>query len=203
MKPIIYVIDDHPSMRRSLNSFLTVAGYDVHLFSAPAEFLEKCADACSGCIVLDVLMPGMNGLQLQRLLADRDYCMPIIFITGSGDIPMSVKAMKMGAVDFLQKPFKSKTLLDLVEKAVARNRIELARRGENLLAREKLVALTPREKDVMNLVIKGRLNKQIAVDLGIAEKTVKIHRGRVMVKTGSQSVAELLLLVDRAGLRQE
>jgi len=201
VKPIVYVVDDHPSIRKCLDSLLSLAGYEVKTFSSPEEFLKNHGNAQEGCLVLDVLMPGLSGLQLQSLLTKHGFCLPIIFITGSADVPMSVKALKLGAVDFLQKPFDPNTLMETVERALIKNRLELAMFKETALARSKLELLSAREKDVLHLVVKGLLNKQIAFTLGISEKTVKTHRGRAMKKTGVRSVVELIGVVEKARLR--
>ena len=198
-RPIVYVVDDHPSIRKSVGYLLSLAGFQVMSFSSPDEFLKICKDAKQGCLLLDVYMPGMNGLRLQRLLNDLDFHLPVIFMTGTGDISSSVQAMKMGALDFIQKPFDARTLIKAVEKALEKNRIELAVRGMTDAAREKLALLSPREKDVLKLAVKGLLNKQIASELGIAEATVKIHRGRAIKKTGAHSIAELIVLFEKAG----
>lgn len=174
-------------------------GYNVETFSSAREFLA-CPRSAIGCIVLDISMPDMSGLDLQEALAKADYGMPIIFITGHGDIPMSVKAMKKGAVDFLAKPFDDHDLLSAIETAIERDRKGRREHAQRTEARSHLDALTPREREVMTLVVRGLLNKQIAAELGISEATVKVHRGRVMEKIRVKSVADLVR-VARMGSR--
>jgi len=144
--PIVYVVDDHPSIRKSVSCILSVAGFEVMPFSSPNEFLKICSDAKQGCLLLDLYMPGMNGLRLQRLLNDLDFHLPVIFMTGTGDISSSVQAMKMGAMDFIQKPFDARTLIKAVEKALEKNRIELAVRRIADASRERLALLSPRKR---------------------------------------------------------
>ena len=199
-EPIVFVVDDDPSVRKSLRRLLAAAGLRVEVFGTAQEFLEKYSGAAPGCLVLDVRLPGLNGLELQQTLAKRDCYLPIVFITGHGNIPMSVHAMKAGAVDFLTKPFSPQKLVTAVELGLEKSRQELARRSEITRLRERLSTLSPRESEVLLHVAAGKLNKQIAADLGIAEKTVKVHRGRVMHKLMVQSVAELVRLVEKLGL---
>ena len=197
---IVFVADDDASVRRSLARLLKSAGHAVEVFASADEFLQAERREGVGCLVLDVQMPGLNGLELQTALAERGSCLPIIFITGHGDIPMSVRAMKAGAVDFLSKPFSDDVLLKAVDQALARGRQEFETRAEIAEIRSRLATLTPREREVMEHVVTGELNKQIAVDLGTAEKTIKIHRGRVMQKMRVQSVAELVRIAEKAGI---
>jgi FixJ family two-component response regulator len=199
----VLVVDDDASVRKSLSRLLRSAGYEVETFAAPTEFLDAERPEEDGpcCAVFDVEMPGLTGLELQERLAREPVPPPIVFITGHGDIPMGVKAMKDGAVDFLPKPVLDEELLDAVRRALDRDREARARRADLRAAREALVTLTPREHEVMRHVIAGMLNKQIARKLDIAEKTVKVHRGRVMEKTGVDSLAELVRLCQRAGIR--
>jgi FixJ family two-component response regulator len=199
-EPIVFVVDDDPSVRKSLRRLLAAAGLRVEVFGTAQEFLEKYSGAAPGCLVLDVRLPGLNGLELQQTLAKRDCYLPIVFITGHGNIPMSVQAMKAGAVDFLTKPFSPQKLVTAVELGLEKSRQELARRSEITRLRERLSTLSARESEVLLHVAAGKLNKQIAADLGIAEKTVKVHRGRVMHKLMVQSVAELVRLVEKLGL---
>ena len=208
----VYVVDDDPSVRKGLCRLLRSAGYDVEVFSSASEFLARpCSDLphsetpqskirnpqSAGCLVLDVQMPGLNGLDLQKALGGTERSMPIVFITGQGDIPMSVRAMKKGAVDFLTKPVDGQILLDAIAVALRQDQELRQRRAETTESRKREQTLTPREHDVMARVVTGMLNKQIAADLGIKEGTVKVHRGRVMIKMGVQSVAELVGLCAR------
>jgi len=195
---VIFVIDDDASVRRSLSLLLRSAGCAVETFASAEEFLKRRAFDNIGCIILDVRMRGMTGLDLQEHLARHDCHMPIIFITGHGDIPMGVQAIKKGAVDFLTKPFDDTQLLSLVESAIERFRKEKASLDEIRDFRRRLKTLTPREHDVFLCVIAGSLNKQIAEELNIKEHTVKVHRGRVMQKLDVDSVANLVRLAEKA-----
>ena len=198
--PEIFVVDDDPSVRKSLMRVMTSAGYAVEAFASARDFLarERVVGPC--CVVLDVRMPGLTGLDLQETLASSGHRMPIVFITGHGDISMSVKAMKGGAVDFLTKPFDVENLLEAIQRAVTKDAKELGDKGRTADVLERVKLLTPRETEVFALVVTGMLNKQIAGALGIAEKTVKVHRARVMEKMRAGSVAELVRLADRAGV---
>ena len=191
--PIVFVVDDDESVRKSLARVMTSAGYAVRTFSSARDFIDSALPAGPCCAVLDVRMPGLSGLELQETLVRAARRMPIVFVTGHGDIAMSVKAMKAGAVDFLTKPFDANALLRAVQVAIARDV-----RDADVLSRVE--TLTPRETEVLALVVSGLLNKQIAGELGIGEKTVKVHRARVMEKMGAGSVAELVRLADRAGV---
>ncbi len=198
----VFLVDDDSSVRKGLKRLFKSTGYGVKVFASAEEFLSYDS-RCDGpaCLVLDVQMPGLNGLNLQEKLVSRDYTRPIIFITGHGDIPTSVRAMKKGAVEFLTKPFDDKELLDAVQEALRKDlqtRIVLSERKH---IRQRLSALTPREHEILTYVIAGLLNKQIAYVLNISEKTVKVHRGRVMEKTGVKSIAELVRLADKAGIK--
>jgi FixJ family two-component response regulator len=196
----IFAIDDNLSVRKSLSLLLRSAGYEVRTFVSAEEFLSQAALDSTGCIILDVLMQGMNGLDLQEHLIRHNCHMPIIFMSGHGDIPMSVRAMKKGAVDFLTKPFDDTQLLSLVESAVEQCRREKAALDETRDFRQRLKTLTSREHEVFLNVISGLLNKQIAGDLSIKEHTVKVHRGRVMQKLGVDSVASLVRLAEKANI---
>jgi len=200
--PLVLVVDDDAPVRKSLKRLLRSAGYTVRTFATPAEFLEgDHGDPVQPrCVVADVMMPGFTGIELQEELSHRGSPLPLIFITGHGDIPIGVKAMRDGAVDFLEKPFDAEELLGAVDRAMLRYIEETGRREDAASARKALLTLTPREHEVMRFVISGLLNKQIARRMDIAEKTVKVHRGRVMQKTGVVSVAELVRLADRAGV---
>jgi FixJ family two-component response regulator len=198
--PAIVVIDDDPSMRRALENLFKSVGFEVELFSSPQEYLQSDRPDRPGCIVLDVRFPGRSGLDMQRDLATGNAQLPIIFITGYGDIPMSVRAMKAGAVEFLTKPFRDQDLLDAVGAALDKDRTRRA--GEMRLAelRTRFATLTARERQVMSLVVAGRLNKQIAGELGVSEMTVKMHRRQVMRKMQAAGVAQLVRLADQLGV---
>jgi FixJ family two-component response regulator len=197
----VILIDDEPSVRRGLSRLLKSAGYRVREFASAKEFLELPPQEGLHCLVLDVKMPEMNGLELQQALTEGDRSLPIVFITGHGDIPTSVRAMRAGATDFLSKPFDAADLLAAIERALTSARGELKQRAARSEVKSRLAELTPRELEVLRHVITGQLNKQIAADLGVAEKTVKVHRGRMMRKMQVQSVAELVRLCEEVGLR--
>jgi FixJ family two-component response regulator len=199
--PTIFVIDDDASVRKSLSRLLRSAGYGAETFASAEEFLGRDHYNGIGCLLLDVQMPGLSGIGLQEELNKADYQMPIIFITGHGDIPMSVEAMKKGAVDFLTKPFYDKELLQVIEKAIERNTRARAEYEEILDIRRRIERLTLRENETLGYIITGMLNKQIAFELGIAEKTVKVHRGRILEKLCVGSVAELVRLAEKAGIK--
>jgi FixJ family two-component response regulator len=197
----VFIIDDDASIRKSLSRLLRSAGYTAEAFPSAEDFLRREHFDGVGCIVLDVQMPGLSGMDLQEELSKADYHMPIIFITGHGNIPMSVQAMKKGAVDFLVKPFDDKELLQGVREALEKERKAKAERAEVHDILRRIEQLTPREHDVLRCVIAGMLNKQIALKLGIAEKTVKVHRGRIMEKLQANSVVELVRLAEKAGIK--
>lgn len=194
------VVDDDPAVRKGLARLLRSAHHSVQTYASAAEFLARAGDDGVGCIVLDVRMPGLDGIELQERLAARGDDLPIIFLTGHGDIPMSVQAMKQGAFDFLTKPVDEEVLLGAVNRALLRHRAASAERLQTRALRARLESLTPREQEVLRWVLSGALNKQIAANLGIAEKTVKIHRGQVMKKLGLTSVAELIHACRCAGI---
>ena len=177
------------------------AGYTTEMFASAEEFLGRNHFNGVGCLLLDVQMPGLSGIDLQEELSKADYHMPIIFITGHGNIPMSVQAMKKGAVDFLTKPFNDKELLQAIEKAIEKDTHARAEYGESLDIRRRIELLTPRENEILPYIITGMLNKQIASKLGISEKTVKVHRGRIMEKLRVDSVAQLVRLAQKAGIK--
>jgi FixJ family two-component response regulator len=197
---VVYVVDDDDSFRRALARLLRSASFKVETFPSARAFLERHESATVSCLVLDVKMPGLSGLELQATMGAQQERTPIIFLTGRGNVPTSVRAMKDGAVDFFGKPVDEDDLLDAVKRALVRSRETLARETECAEAKTRLAALTPREREVLALVLTGMLNKQIAGELGAAEKTVKIHRGRVMKKMQVQSVAELVRLTQKAGV---
>jgi FixJ family two-component response regulator len=198
----VFLVDDDGSIRKALTRLIRSAGYDVQAFASARDFLEKPHVGNEGpaCLVLDIRMPGLSGLDLQHELQAANTPLPIIFITGHGDIPMSVKAMKEGAVDFLPKPVKDKDLLNAIEQALARADHDLREQKELEYVQKRLKTLTPREREVMTLVVRGLLNKQIAFELGTVEKTVKVHRARVMEKMEVQSLADLVRLAEKVGL---
>ena len=198
--PLVFVVDDDPSVRKSLSRVMTSAGYTVETFASARDFLARAPSAGPCCVVLDVRMPGLTGLDLQEALAGAGRPIPIVFITGHGDISMSVKAMRGGAVDFLTKPFEVDSLLEAIRRAVAKDVKDRGEEGRTAEVLARVGRLTPRETEVFALVVTGMLNKQIAGKLGIGEKTVKVHRARVMDKMQAGSVAELVRLADRAGV---
>jgi FixJ family two-component response regulator len=196
--PIVYVLDDDLAVREALSSVIRSVGLRVETFASAEEFLRHQRADAPSCLVLDVQLPDGSGLDLPSALDARGDSVPIIFITGHGTIPMSVRAMKAGALEFLTKPFREEDLLAAVEHALERDRAARQDLGEIVALQKRLAALTPRERDVLDLVVTGRMNKQIAAELGTAEQTIKQHRGRVMRKLGVDSVAELVRLVERA-----
>ena len=199
--PTVFIIDDDASVRKGLSRLLRSAGYTVETYPSAEEFLRREHFDGVGCIVLDVQMPGLSGMDLQEELSKADYHMPIIFVTGHGDIPMSVQAMKKGAVDFMTKPFDDKELLRAVENAIEKDGLGRTEYHEVQDIRKRIELLTAREYEIFCYVITGMLNKQIAAKLKIAEKTVKVHRGRVMEKLGADSVAELVRLAEKIGIK--
>jgi FixJ family two-component response regulator len=200
-EPIVFVVDDDASVRRAIKRLVGSIGLRVELFGSAQEFLQdrRFLDVPS-CLVLDVRLPGISGLTFQRQLAEADIHIPIVFITGHGDIPMTVRAMKAGAVEFLTKPFHDHDLLDAVQGALERDRVRRQEEARITSLRKRLESLTPREREVLPLVVSGLLNKQIAAQIGTSETTVKVHRSQLMRKMGAGSLAELVRLAERIGI---
>lgn len=198
-KPTVFIVDDDISVRESLEALVANAGWRPEPFASAEEFLAQSPRSVPGCLVLDVGLPNLNGLQLQERIAER-ATLPIIFITGQGDIPTTVKAMKAGAVEFLTKPFGPETLLEAIRGAIERSRASLAQEADQKVLRDHYQSLTNREREVMALVVRGQLNKQIAGALNLSEITVKVHRGRVMRKMKASSLAELVNMAAHLGL---
>jgi FixJ family two-component response regulator len=198
--PVVFVVDDDPAVRKGLTRLLSAAGYAVEAFASAREFLARERYIGPSCLILDVRMPGLTGLELQEALAAAGHRMSIIFVTGHVDVPMSVKAMKGGAADLLTKPVDVKELLAAIERAVAKDVESRGAEARVAEIRDRVKTLTPRETEVFALVVTGMLNKQIAYQLGVGEKTVKVHRARVMEKMRARSVAELVRLADRVSV---
>jgi len=197
---IVFVVDDDISVRESLELLIEHAGWKPETFASSQEFLSRPRATVPCCLVLDVSLPGLNGLELQQQLAARTD-MPIVFITGYGDVPMTVRAMKAGAVEFLTKPFKDDVLIDAIRGAIERSRVALRREADLRVLRESYASLTPREREVMGLVVSGLLNKQVGGELGISEITVKAHRGQMMRKMKADSLPDLVTMAARLGVR--
>jgi FixJ family two-component response regulator len=194
---VVYIVDDEETIRRALSRLVRTAGLTAQTFTSAQAFLEHPLPDHPACLVLDVRLPGLSGLDLQVALGPRQETVPIIFITGRGSIPMSVQAMRGGALDFLKKPVDGDLLLESIQRALARSREALARAAEHSDVARRLARLTPREREVLDLVVAGMLNKQIAAELGAAEKTVKVHRGRMMKKMEADSVADLVRMTQK------
>ncbi len=195
--PIVYVVDDDEGMRKSLESLIRSVGLNVQTFESAQDFLRAKKMAAPGCLVLDVRLPGLSGLDLQSELARAQIHTPIVFITGHGDIPMSVRAIKAGAVEFLTKPFRDQDLLDAIRQGIQRDQVLRQERGELEELRGRVRSLTPREKEVMKLVVSGLLNKQIAAELGTSDVTVKLQRAGVMHKMAANSLADLVRMAEK------
>lgn len=201
LDPMVFVVDDYAPGRKSISRLLHAAGFVVAAFASAQEFLSQYDPAACGCLVLDLAMPDVSGLELQSILAEKGSLLPIIFLTAHGDVSTSVQAMKHGAVDFLTKPVNDEDLLAAVRVAIEKDRVLRREQTELVEIRERLATLTPREREVLEYVVAGRLNKQIASDLGTVEQTVKVHRAHVMQKMRVHSVAELVRLTERCGIR--
>jgi FixJ family two-component response regulator len=197
---IVYVVDDDASIRRALGLLIRSIGLEWHAFASADAFLEHPLSSRPSCLVLDVRLPGPSGLDLQSALLKATRRIPIVFISGHGDVPMTARAMKGGAVDFLPKPFNDQDLLDAIRRALAKDRLALADAAARVAIDSRAATLTPRERQVMELVVRGLLNKQIAAELGAAEKTIKIHRGRMMQKMAAGSVADLVRMTEKIAL---
>jgi len=201
LDPMVFIVDDYAPGRKSISRLLHAAGFVVAAFASAQEFLSQYDPAECGCLVLDLAMPDVSGLELQSILAEKGSLLPIIFLTAHGDVSTSVQAMKHGAVDFLTKPVDDEDLLTAVRVAIEKDRVLRREQAELVEIRERLATLTRREREVLEYVVAGRLNKQIASDLGTVEQTVKVHRAHVMQKMKVHSVAELVRLTERCGIR--
>jgi RNA polymerase sigma factor (sigma-70 family) len=197
--PIVFVVDDDPSVRRAIKRLIGSVGLQVELFGSAHEFLHSKRSDAPSCLVLDIRLPGISGLDFQRQLAEANIHLPIIFITGHGDVPMTVRAMKAGAVEFLTKPFRDQDLLDAVQFALERDRARRQRDAEIAILQERFESLSAREREVVAMVVSGMLNKQIAAQIGTTENTVKVHRSRAMEKMQAKSLADLVKMVERLG----
>ena len=197
--PVVFVVDDDASVREALASLIGSSAHHVECFASAAEFLHRRPTDAPSCLVLDVRMPGLSGLELQQELARREHRIPIIFISGHGDIPMAVRAMKEGAVEFLPKPFREEELLNAIRQALDRDVVALAERAEMLRIRARYARLTERQCQILALIVEGKLNKQIAAQLGLSENTIKVHRHRLMEKMGVGSVAKLTRMMTQLG----
>jgi FixJ family two-component response regulator len=202
LQPIVFVVDDDPSLRKALASLFRSVGLQVEVFGSAPEFLQSKLPDVPSCLVLDIRLPGLSGLDFQTELAKGNIHIPIIFVTGHGDIPMTVRAMKAGAIDFLSKPFRDQDMLDAVATAIERDRKR--RKDDRIISdlRAHFASLTPREQEVMGLVAAGLMNKQIAAEVDLAEITVKIHRGHIMRKMGARSLADLVRMAEMLGVRR-
>lgn len=197
---VVYVVDDDPSIRRSLERLFRSVGHECVSFSSAIEFLRSERRDVPACLVLDVRLPGASGLDLQRQMAEAKVSIPIVFLTGHGDVPLSVRAMKAGAVDFLTKPFHEQELLDAVRQALDRDRAAKQQQTETSTLRQRYETLTPREREVFSKVVAGKLNKQAAADLGTSEKTIKVHRHQVMKKMQAGSLADLVRMAEKLNI---
>ncbi len=199
-EPAVFVVDDDISVRESLKNLLRSVGLKVETFASPQDFISSTKPRGPACLILDVRLPGLSGLDLQQQLADSEYSVPIVFITAHGDIPMSVRAIKAGAVEFLPKPFRDQDLLDAVRQGLDRDREARKSRTELAELRERQETLTAREQEVLELVVRGLLNKQIGATIGVSEPTIKMHRGKVMHKMKAESLADLIRMAQKLGI---
>jgi FixJ family two-component response regulator len=197
---IVFVIDDDAAIREALESLVRSVGLQVETFRSPREFLKMQLPQVASCLVLDVRLPGVSGLDFHRQLAEAKIHIPVIFITGHGDIPMSVRAMKAGAVEFLTKPFRDQDLLDAIQLSLKKDRARREREGEISILKQRFQSLTPREQEVLPWVVSGKLNKQIAAELGTSEATVKVHRSQLMRKMEAKSLADLVRIAGKLGI---
>jgi len=201
METTVYVVDDDPSVRAGLSRLLQSMGLTVKTFASAREFLEQAVSEEPGCLIVDLRMPAMSGLELQEQLMTRNLNLPVIFLTGYGTVPASVRAMKRGAVDFLEKPVDDQVLLDAIYQALEKDRGNSHHQAEAKAIQDRLKSLTPREYEVFTLITTGMINKQAASELGTAEKTIKVHRARIMEKMHCESLAQLVRLAEKAGIR--
>ena len=197
---IVFVVDDDPSVRRAIKRLVESVGLHVELFESATEFINSSHPDVASCLVLDIRLPGISGLDFQRELVQAKRDIPMIFITAHGDIPMTVRAMKAGAVEFLTKPFRDQDLLDAIQVGLERDRVRRQRQAETAMLRERLESLTPREREILPLVVSGLLNKQVAAEIGATEATVKVHRSQLMRKMGASSLADLVRMSEKMGI---
>jgi FixJ family two-component response regulator len=197
---IVFVVDDDPSVRRAIKRLVESVGLHVELFGSATEFINSSRPDGASCLVLDIRLPGISGLDFQRELVQAKNEIPMIFITAHGDIPMTVRAMKAGAVEFLTKPFRDQDLLDAIQVGLERDRLRRQRQAETAMLRERLESLTPREREILPLVVSGLLNKQVGAEIGATEATVKVHRSQLMRKMGASSLADLVRMSEKMGI---
>jgi FixJ family two-component response regulator len=202
-RPTVFVVDDDPAVLSALSRLLRAKGFLVEAFDSAEGLLERWSPGLPGCLVLDVSLPGLDGLALQRRLAEAGHTLPIVFLSANGDIPMTVEAIRAGAVDFLTKPVKADQLLEAVGRAIAQDALARDEQAGNDVLKQRLAALTPREVEVLEQLVAGKLNKQAAADLGIVERTVKFHRARIMQRMRANSFAELVLMASKLGIGPE
>ena len=200
LAPTVFIVDDDPSVLKALARLMRSAGLNTTTFASPQEFLDNHDQNAPGCLVLDVAMPRINGLELQQAIAASGSELPVIFLTAHGDIPMSVRAIKQGAVDFFTKPVDDSDLIEAIHDAIKKNRIARRSRAKLIELQQRLATLTPREREVLNHVVSSKRNRQIATELGTAEQTIKIHRASLMKKLKAESLADLLKLAERLGI---